>query len=91
MDGKHAGIRLDNGTFDYERRLAGLWYKDSSLTNADTAYGYIDVVSTAVPYEYYSSSYFHYFEISGNTVVSGSPTGYRFTKGTAINVRCVKD
>jgi len=86
-----AGIRLDNGTFDYERRLAGLWYKDSSLTNADTAYGYIDVVSTAVPYEYYSSSYFHYFEISGNTVVSGSPTGYRFTKGTAINVRCVKD
>lgn len=85
------GIRTDNGSFDYDRRMAGLWYKDSSLTNADTAYGYINVVTSAVPYEYYSSSYYHHFEISGNVVVSGSPSGYRFTKGTGLNVRCVKD
>lgn len=85
------GIRTDNGSFDYDRRMAGLWYKDSSLTNADTAYGYINVVTSAVPYEYYSSSYYHHFEISGNTVVAGSPSGYRFIKGTGLNVRCVKD
>ena len=85
------GIRTDNGTFDYDRRMAGLWYKDSSLTNADTAYAHIAYVVSTIPAVYYSSSNIHHFEISGNTVVSGSPQGYRFTKGTGLNVRCVKD
>ncbi len=85
------GIRTDNGTFDYDHRLAGLWYKDSSLTNADTAYAYIKYVASTIPSEYYSSSNIHHFEMVGNGVVSGSPQGYRFTKGTGLNVRCVKD
>ena len=85
------GIRTDNGTFDYDRRLAGLWYKDSSLTNADTAYAYIKYVASTIPSEYYSSSNIHHFEIVGNTVVRNSPAGYRFTKETGLNVRCVKD
>lgn len=85
------GIRMDNGTFDYDRRLAGLWYKDSSLTNADTAYAYIKYVASTIPSEYYGSGNIHHFEMVGNTVASGSPQGYRFTKETGLNVRCVKD
>ena len=85
------GIRTENGTFDYDHRLAGLWYKDSSLTNADTAYAYIKYVASTIPSEYYSSSNIHHFEMVGNGVVSGSPQGYRFTKGTGLNVRCVKN
>ena len=86
-----AGLRLDNGTFDYERRFAGLWFKDSSLTSADTAYAYINVNEGSIPAMYYSSSNIHHFEMKGNTSVPGSPSGYRFTKGTGLNVRCVKD
>ena len=85
------GIRTDNGSFDYDRRLAGLWYKDSSLTNADTAYAHIEYVVSTIPMDYYSSSNIHHFEMVGNSVASGSPQGYRFTKGTGLNVRCVKD
>lgn len=85
------GIRTDNGTFDYDRRLAGLWYKDSSQTNADTAYAHIEYVVSTIPSMYYASSNIHHFEMVGNGVVSGSPQGYRFTKGTGLNVRCVKD
>lgn len=85
------GIRTDNGTFDYDRRLAGLWYKDSSQTNADTAYAHIEYVVSTIPSMYYTSSNIHHFEMVGNGVVSGSPQGYRFTKGTGLNVRCVKD
>ena len=85
------GIRTDNGTFDYDRRMAGLWYKDSSRTNADTAYAYIKYVASTIPEEYYSSSNIYHFEMVGNGVVSGSPEGYRFSKGTGLNVRCVKD
>ena len=86
-----AGIRFDNGNFEYERRMTGLWYKDASTTNADTAYGYINVVSSTIPEEHYSYSRYHYFEMKGNSVVTGSPQGYRFTKGTGLSVRCVKD
>ena len=85
------GIRTDNGTFDYDRRMAGLWYKDSSLTSADTAYAFIKYVASTIPSEYYSSSNIHHFEMVGNGVVSGSPYGYRFSKGNGLNVRCVKD
>ena len=85
-----AGLRFDNGGFEYERRFAGLWYKDSSATNADTAYAYVEALSN-VPYEYHSSSNEFYFKKNGNTVSSDSPTGYRFTKGTGLSVRCVKD
>jgi hypothetical protein len=71
--------------------MTGLWYKDASTTNADTAYGYINVVSSTIPEEHYSYSRYHYFEMKGNSVVTGSPQGYRFTKGTGLSVRCVKD
>ena len=78
------GIRV-NGSFEYEKRVAGFWLRDSSTTSADSAFAIVYGVEGAQNF----TPTLNYIKVDPKD--SKSYSAYSLSKATGLSVRCVKD
>jgi uncharacterized protein (TIGR02145 family) len=84
-----AGIRTDEGSFDYEHRLAGMWLTDTLGNDANKAC-FMKFMDESMPGDYTLENSCG-SKTEGYNSLPESPDVFSNKKGYGYSVRCVKD